>query len=129
MTIRNLLLGLGAGLTAGYAFARAVEAAAELAKALAAAAERRAAYARIRRALELADTARNVAGTLAFAYGPLARAFDRATGVRAAVASARALRGAALARRALVDLPASFVQDYTLERRFGLSDQSRAAVA
>ncbi len=27
---------------------------------------------------------------------------------------------------ALIDLPASFVQEYTLERRFGLSDQSRA---
>jgi Zn-dependent protease with chaperone function len=126
MTIRNLLLGLGAGLTAGYAFARAIEAAAELRKPSPPLPKDAAAYARARRALELADTARNVAGTLAFAYGPLARAVDRATGF-----APRWLRPAAYVTplslaAALVDLPVSFVQEYTLERRFGLSEQSRA---
>jgi STE24 endopeptidase len=126
MSIRNLLLGLGAGITAGYALARAIEAAAELRRPSPSLPKDALAYARARRALELADTARNVAGTLAFAYGPLARAADRATGfapawLRPAIYVAPLSLAAALA-----DLPTLFVQEYTLERRFGLSEQSRA---
>jgi STE24 endopeptidase len=125
MSIRKFLLGLGAGLTAGYALVRAIEAAGELRSPSPPLPKDALAYAGARRAFELADTARNVAGTLAFAYGPLALAADRATGF-----APRWLRPAAYVlplslAAALVDLPASFVQEYTLERRFGLSDQSR----
>lgn len=127
MSIRNVLLGLGAGLTAGYALARAVEAAAELRKPSPALPKDALAYARVRRALELADTARNVAGALAFAYGPLARAADRATGSAPAWLRPAAFVAPLSLAAALVDLPTSFVQEYTLERRFGLTDQSRAA--
>ncbi|HVR47045.1 MAG TPA: M48 family metallopeptidase [Candidatus Binatia bacterium] len=126
MSIRNVLLGLGAGLTAGYALARAIEAAAELRKPSPALPKDALAYAGVRRALELADTARNVAGALAFAYGPLARAADRATGSAPAWLRPAAFVAPLSLAAALVDLPTSFVQEYTLERRFGLTDQSRA---
>ncbi len=126
MSIRNLLLGLGAGLTAGYALARAIEAAAELRSPSPALPKDALAYARVRRALELADTARNIAGTLAFAYGPLARAADRATRSAPAWLRPAAYVAPLSLAAALVDLPTSFVQEYTLERRFGLSEQSRA---
>ena len=126
MSIRNLLLGLGAGLTAGYALARALEAAAELRSPSPALPKDALAYARVRRALELADTARNIAGTLAFAYGPLARAADRATRSAPAWLRPAAYVAPLSLAAALVDLPTSFVQEYTLERRFGLSEQSRA---
>ena len=126
MNVRNLLLGLGAGLTAGYAFARTLEAA-RVAQPVAAPQKDALAYARIRRALELADTARNVVGSLAFAYGPLASA-PIARRARAPAWLRPALYFAPLSLvAALVDLPASFVQEYTLERRFGLSDQNRQA--
>jgi len=127
MSIRKLLLGLGAGLTAGYALARAIEAAAELRRPSPSLPRDALAYARVRRALELADTARNVVGALAFAYGPLARAADRATGFAPAWLRPAAYVAPLSLAAALLDLPASFVQEYTLERRFGLSEQSRAA--
>lgn len=83
-------------------------------------------YARIRRTLELADAARGVVGTLAFAYGPLAQAVDRATRpappwIRPALFAAPLVIGSAL-----WELPASYVAEYTLERRFGLSEQPRS---
>ncbi len=125
MSIRKILLGLGAGLTVGYALARAIEAAAELRSPSPGLPKDALAYARARRALELADTARNVAGTLAFAYGPLGLAADRATSFAPAWLRPAAYVAPLSLAAALLDLPASFVQEYTLERRFGLSEQSR----
>lgn len=125
MDARKVLLGLGGGIAAGYALLRTAEALSEWFDPSRPQAKDAPAYARIRRALELADTARATAGFLAFAYGPAARAFDRAT--RPAPAWMRpALFFVPLSLLvALTDLPISFVQEYTLERRFGLSDQSR----
>lgn len=125
MKLGNLLAGAGTGIGAGYLLVRALEAAAEWREPSPERERDVQAYTRARRAFELADTARGVIGALAFTYGPLARAVDRAT--RPAPAWLRPVLfvvpltlGAALG-----DVPASYVQDYTLERRFGLSDQSR----
>ncbi|MBV8499766.1 MAG: M48 family metalloprotease [Candidatus Eremiobacteraeota bacterium] len=126
MSIRKALLGLGAGLVAGYTLARAIEAAAELRAPSPVLPKDALAYARTRRGLELADTARNVAGTLAFAYGPLARAADRATSFAPAWLRPAVYVAPLSLAAALLDLPASFVQEYTLERRFGLTEQSRS---
>ncbi|HEY6450542.1 MAG TPA: M48 family metallopeptidase [Candidatus Cybelea sp.] len=125
MDARKMLLGLGGGIAAGYALLRTAEALREWCKPSPPRAKDAAAYARIRRAFELADTTRTTLGFLSFAYGPGARLFDRAT--RPAPAWMRpALFFAAFSLLvALGDLPAAFVQEYTLERRFGLSDQSR----
>lgn len=124
---RKALLGFGSGLAAGYALVRAVEAVREWRRPSRLLEKDAVAYARIRRSLELADTARSTIGFLTFAYGPLAGALDRAT--RRAPAWLRpSLFFAPLSLlTALVSLPASFVQEFTLERRFGLSDQTRRA--
>jgi STE24 endopeptidase len=123
--IKKVLLGLGSGLAAGYAFVRAVEAVREWRRPSPLLEKDAAAYAGIRRSLELADTARSTIGFLAFAYGPLASALDRATH-RAPQWLRPALFFAPLSTlAALVGLPAAFVQEFTLERRFGLSDQTR----
>src|SRR5271165_5527017 len=115
--IRKALLGLGSGLAAGYALVRAVEAVREWRRPSPLLEKDAVAYARVRRSLEVADTARSTIGFLTFAYGPLAGALDGAT--RRAPAWLRpALFFAPLSLlTALVSLPASFVQEFTLERR------------
>jgi STE24 endopeptidase len=127
MKARTLLLGIGSGVAAGYALVRTLETVREWRKPAPPLPKNAAAYARVRRSLEVADTVRATIGFVAFAYGPLARVFDRAT--HAAPAWLRpALFFAPLSLLgALVDLPASFIGGYTLERRFGLSDQARRA--
>ncbi|MGC1382089.1 MAG: M48 family metallopeptidase [Candidatus Baltobacteraceae bacterium] len=126
MTTRSILVGLGSGIATGYAIARALEAAREWRDPSPAVAKDAGAYARTRRALEVVDTLRGTAGFLAFAYGPLARGVDRAT--RFAPPWLRpALYIVPLSLlSASIDLPTAFVQEYTLERRFGLSEQTRS---
>jgi STE24 endopeptidase len=122
---RKLLLGAGAGLTAGYLAVRAVEALREVREPSAPLEKDTMAYARTRRALAVAETLRGVVEFAAFAHGPIAEAADRAT--RGAPEWLRpALFAAPLSlASALLDLPVAFIQDHTLERRYGLSDQSR----
>lgn len=124
---RKLLLGIGTGLAGAYALVRTAEAIREWSAPAAPRAQDAAAYARERRAFEIADTLRSTIEFFAFAYGPLGGRLDRAT--RCAPAWLRpALFFAPIALAgALAELPASFVQGYRLERRFGLSDQSRSA--
>jgi STE24 endopeptidase len=127
MSVRKMLLGLGAGLAAGYALRRVVDALREWREPSPPLVKDARAYALARRTLEVADTVRSTIGFVAFAYGPLARAVDRTTD-RAPAWLRPALFFAPLSLvTALVDLPISFVQEYTLERRFGLSDQTRRA--
>jgi STE24 endopeptidase len=126
MNGRKLLLGIGMGLGAGYVAARAFEAFFEWREPAPPVAKDAAAYARIRRALEVAGTVRGTAGFLAFAYGPLAARVDKAT-TRLPVWTRPAAYHAALSlASAVVELPVAFVEEYSLERRFGLSDQSRS---
>ncbi len=124
MRARTFLIGLGSGLAIGYALARAVEAARPRDDASAADGGA-SAYARTRRALEVAGTVRSIASVVAFAYGPLAASLDRMT-----EPAPRWLRPALFVApvslaTALIDLPTAYVEDYQLERRFGLSEQKR----
>ena len=83
------------------------------------------AYARIRRELDVVETVRGVAGLAAFAYGSLGESVDRATRpVPPWLRPAVYFTSVSLAS-AILELPAAFVQDFALERRFGLSDQTR----
>ncbi len=127
MDVRKALLGFGAGISAGYTLLRTVEALREWRAPSPPRKKDAAAYARIRRALELADTMRSTVGFLAFAYGPAAQMFDRATQPAPAWVRPALFFTPLSLLIALADLPASFVQEYTLERRFGLSDQSRGS--
>jgi len=125
MNGRKLLLGVGMGLGAGYVAARTLEAFFEWREPAAPVAKDAAAYARIRRALEVVGTVRGTAGFLAFAYGPLAARMDKATTRLPVWARPAAYHAALSLASAVVELPVAFVEEYSLERRFGLSDQSR----
>jgi STE24 endopeptidase len=127
MKPRSLLLGLGAGVAGGYALLRTVAAVREWREPSPPREKDAVEYAAIRRRLEVADTTRAMLGFIAFAYGPLAERLDRTT-KRAPVWLRPALFFGPLSLLgALADVPVSFVQGYTLERRFGLSDQTRRA--
>ncbi|MBV8656013.1 MAG: hypothetical protein JO160_08200, partial [Candidatus Eremiobacteraeota bacterium] len=76
---RKLLLGLGAGLTAGYLAFRTWEAVRQWRDPQPTLPRDARAYARTRRRLEVAETVRTIAATVAFAYGPFGEAADRAT--------------------------------------------------
>jgi STE24 endopeptidase len=125
MNLRKLLLGVGTGVAAGYALARAIEAVGEWTAPSPPREKNAAAYAALRRRLEIADAARGIATFTAFSFGPLGDRFDAATSRAPAwLRPALFFLPFALAS-ALADLPAAFVESYTLERRFGLSDQPR----
>ncbi|MGA9274927.1 MAG: hypothetical protein WBV67_15720, partial [Candidatus Cybelea sp.] len=127
MAGRRLLLGLGSGLAAGYALARALEALRQSSDHSPAQAKDAAAYTRARRGFEVADTLRSAIGFFAFAYGPLAPCLDNATRrVPAWLRPALFFAPLSLAG-AIAELPTSFVQEYSLERRFGLTDQTQRA--
>lgn len=126
-TMRKLLLGIGAGFATGYLAFRAWEAAREWREPLPPLEKDAAAYARTRRRLEVAGTARGIAGAIAFAYGPLGEAADRATLDAPAWLRPALLVGPLSLLSAAIDLPVAFAEDFTLERRFGLSEQTRAA--
>ncbi len=127
MNVRKLFLGAGTGLAAGYAALRAMQAVREWQRPSPARTPDAVAYGAIRRRLEVAETLRGTIGFLAFAYGPLARRLDSVThGVPAWLRPALFFAPLSLVSSA-ADLPISFVAEYTLERRFGLSEQTRRA--
>jgi STE24 endopeptidase len=123
----KVLLGIGAGFGAGYLAVRTIEAAREWAEPAPAREKDAIAYAQIRRAFDVVEALRNVTGLAAFAFGSLGDAADRATQWAPTWLRPSLYFTALSLASATVELPAAFVQDYTLERRFGLSDQSRHA--
>jgi STE24 endopeptidase len=125
--MKKLLLGLGAGFATGYLAFRAWEAAREWREPMPPLEKNVTAYARMRRRLEIVEAARGIAGAAAFAYGPLGEALDRATLEAPGWLRPALLIGPASLASAALELPVSFVQEYTLERRYGLSEQSRAS--
>lgn len=126
-TLQKLLLGLGAGVSAGYFAVRTWEAVRQWHDPPAPLEKDAAAYAKTRRRLEVAETVRGIAGAVAFAYGPIGEALDEATLDAPPWLRPALLIGPAVLASAAIDLPVSFVQDYALERRYGLSEQSRAS--
>jgi STE24 endopeptidase len=123
MKMRQVLLGVGTGCAAAYALVRTIESVREWRAPSPARSKDAAAYARARRAFDVADTLRGTVATVAFAYGPLAQAADRATRGPVWLRPAFSAMTLSLAS-ALIDLPTSFVQEYALERRFDLSEQT-----
>ena len=127
MSLRRVLVGIGSGIAAGYAVARAFEAMREWRTPSPAVKKDAAAYARIRRSLEVVDTARSTVGFLAFTNGPFACALDRVTRHAPVWLRPALFFGPLSFCSAAASLPASFIQEYTVERRFGLSDQARGS--
>lgn len=128
MRARDVLLGAAAGFSAGYLAARAYEAWCALRFPPEPHAEAdAAAYGRTRRALEVAGTVQGICSAFAVAYGPVGDFADRAT-LRAPAWVRPALFVAPLSLcGAVAELPACFIVDYVLERRYGLTDQPARA--
>jgi STE24 endopeptidase len=124
---QKLLLGTAAGFSAGYLAIRTWEALREWRDPAPPLEKDAAEYARTRRRLEIADTVRGIAATVGFAYGPAGEAFDEATLDAPAWLRPALLIGPAALASAALDFPVALVQDYALERRYGLSEQPRAS--
>jgi STE24 endopeptidase len=127
MNLRSVLLGLGTGVALGYSALRAAEALSEWLEPASPRRKDAQTYSRIRRSLEVADTLRSAVGFCAFAYGPLARRLDQATNRAPAWLRPALFFTPVSLATAVLELPLSFVQGYALERRFGLTDQTRGA--
>lgn len=119
----RFLLGVAGGFVAGYAAYRAYESLRPLKPRQGE--ERDAArYGALRRTLALAGIARSLAGASLLAFGPAGQILERNT-ERLPVwlrPMAFAAQGAVL--DAILELPVEYAEDYALEHRFGLSEQS-----
>ena len=123
MQFKKLLLGAAAGFSAGYVAFRAWEAL-SIAGRTPPVNRDPVAYGRLRRALAVTDTLRGALATLAIAYGPAG-----ALALRAARPLPPWLRPGAVAMlstlgASIIELGASFVDEYHVEQRFGLSEQT-----
>lgn len=127
MKARHILLGIAAGLTAGYAVARAVEGVGILAAGEQPRRRDAAEYGALRRMLGLGGIARSLAGSAALAYGPLGARLERSV-ASAPVWTRPAIFVAQVSLlETLLELPVDFVEGYAIEHRYGLSEQSSAS--
>ncbi len=125
--MRRFLFGIGAGLTAGYAAYRLIEAIGALRRPPPQFEKDAARYGRIRRNLELTNTVRSIAVAAALSEGGFGARLQRLTAPLPVTLRPAVLAVAGLVIDTLIELPASFIEDYELERRFALSDQSVTA--
>lgn len=125
--MRKFILGLIAGVSAGYVAVRTVQAISLTLSAPGATSNDSAAYGRTRRALALAGTLRSTLATLAFAYGPFAPRIERAVEPLPQWLRSGAFFAALTFASSAFELPTAYVEDYAIERRYGLSDQSDRA--
>lgn len=125
--MRKFLFGLIAGASAGYVAARAVQALALAREAPNPTSRDAAAYGRTRRALAVAGMLRSVASTLAFAYGPLAPRIERAIDAMPRWLQPGVYFATLTLASSAIELPVTFVEDYAVERRYGLTEQSESA--
>jgi len=125
--VRKFFLGLIAGAGAGYVAARAVQAAALARRAPCAISSDSAAYGRERRGLAVAGMLRSTLSTIAFAYGPVAPRIERVLEPLPRWVRPGAYFAALTLASSVLELPVAFVEDYGVERRYGLSEQSAGA--
>jgi len=121
--VKKLLLGIASGAALAYAAVRAVQAFGELRTPSPVRPRDAGTYAATRRALEVAETVRGIATFCAFTYGPPGEALDRATRRLPRWLRPAAFTAPLMLATAAIDLPAAFVQDFALERSYGLSEQ------
>jgi STE24 endopeptidase len=125
--VRKFVLGLIAGVGAGYVAVRAVQAISLARHTPSAISNDPAAYGRTRRALAVVGTLRSTLATLAFAHGPLAPRIERVMEPLPRWLAPGAFFASLALVSSAVELPVSFVEDYTIERRYGLSEQTPPA--
>ncbi|MDQ2663352.1 MAG: M48 family metallopeptidase [Candidatus Eremiobacteraeota bacterium] len=124
MQVRRFLVGAGAGLSAGYAAVRTVQAVRETLRPSPTRAKDAAAYGRLKRALAVDGLLRGAAVSAAFAYGGGAARLSAATRTRAVWLHPALFTGAAMLLESVADLPADFIEGYSVERTNGLTEQS-----
>lgn len=128
MKTRNILLGAAAGLTAGYAAARALETIGQLS---AQRPQRRrpdaAEYGALRRAFTVSGIARSFAGSAALAYGPLGARLERSVQRLPAWLQPAVFAAEISLLETFAELPVDFIEGYSVERRYGLSEQSETS--
>lgn len=127
MNLRKALVGMGLGFSAGYIAVRAYEALSEWRAPAAPIGKDAQRYSQARRALEVIGTLRGAAAFAAFACAPAATRADAAVSRAPAWLRPVLYFGGLLTATSLFELPVAFVEDYTLERRFELSDQRAQA--
>ncbi len=124
---RTILLGAAAGLAAGYAAVRALEAPAALRAPKRARRVDAASYGSVRRALSVSGIVRSTAGSATIAYGPLGTRIARSVRSFPVWLQPMLFTAQALLLDALLELPVEIVEGYALERRYDLSDQSASS--
>ncbi|MGD0968432.1 MAG: M48 family metallopeptidase [Candidatus Aquilonibacter sp.] len=126
--MRKFFLGLIAGASAGYIALRAVQAVALARNAPPViSSDAAAAYGRERRALAVAGMLRSTLSTFAFAYGPLAPRIERGLETLPRWLQPGIYFSALTLASSVLELPVTLVEDYAVERRYGLSDQTASA--
>jgi STE24 endopeptidase len=123
--MRKFLIGAAAGFTLGYVAVRAYDASLDLQRPFPPLEQDSRAYGRTRRRLMLSGIARSLAASAwaAFALGPVAGA--GASGEHRV--RRLALLTAAIGAGSLLELPVDYVEDYVLERRYGMSKRDANA--
>ena len=125
----KIILGAIAGFSLGYVAVRALQSAAALRGATLQPSHDAATYGRTQRALALCGTLRGAAASLAFAYGPTARAFERALSPLPPWLRPGAFFAGLSLASALVDAPVALVEDHLLEHKYALSAQTLRSFA
>ncbi|HEY8313687.1 MAG TPA: M48 family metallopeptidase [Candidatus Baltobacteraceae bacterium] len=127
MNTRKFLVGLATGISCGYLVLRAYEAAREVRRPSPALPADAAAYGRRRRALALSGILRSTASMAAFAFGGGAQRLDSVTRSPWRWLRPVTFTAAAQTIDALLELPVEFVEGYTIERRYGMTEQASEA--
>lgn len=127
MKQRDILLGLAAGFSAGYCAYRTVQTARSLGREQSPAERDAKRYGAQRRALAVANIARSLALNAAVAYSGVPEFLDARLRTRVQVLRPLTFTVAATLLESILELPIAYVEDYRLERSYGMTDQTAAA--
>ena len=127
MKQRDTLLGLAAGFSAGYCAYRTVQAARGLRREHSRAERDAKRYGAQRRALTVATIARSLALNAAVAYSGIPEFIDARLRTRVQVFRPLTFTAATTLLESILELPVAYVEDYRLERSYGMTDQPAAA--
>jgi STE24 endopeptidase len=123
----RLALGMALGAAAGYVCARAVQAGIIAGGRAFTPSKNSHAYGRTQRALAVTGVLRSSLTTLAFAYAPLSPAIEKAMKPLPEWLRPGAYFSLLTFLSAAAELPVDIVEDYALERKYGLSDRTLRA--
>ena len=123
MKFGNFLLGGAAGFSVGYVALRTWEALVVAGRPTIAAHDAKT-YGRLRRALTATGTVRSILGTVGIAYSPLTPLMVSATSNLPRWSRAGVCAAAAVLVSSALEIGVEFVDEYEVERRYGLTNQS-----